>query len=422
MPKKSDFGCIVLAAGLGTRMKSDVPKVLHELCGRPIIWYSVRLLKTLNPKKAVFVAGFKKKEVDRHLEGFKSVKQPKLLGTADAVKRAKTAFKNFKGDILIFCADAPLVKEETLKALIETHRNRANSCTVLIARLNNPAGYGRIIKDKSGEVVKIVEEKDASFSEKAVTYVNTGTYCFKAKELFKYLDSVKKNKLKKEYYLTDVVGILKNEGLKTGSFLTDDPEEIIGINSRESLAEAEGTARRRINARLMGSGVTIIDPSATYIADDASIGRDTVIYPGTYIETNARIGKRCSIGPCAHLRGDIKIDDDVVIGNFAELKRVIVGKGSRVRHHCYLGDARLGAGVNVGAGAITANYDGKTKNKTVIGAGAFIGCNAVLVAPVRIGKNATVAAGAVVTKGRDVPANTTAAGVPAKILKKNSKG
>jgi len=399
-------------------MRSETPKVLHDICGKPMIAYSVDLVKSLGVKKAVFITGYGSEMVGKHLEGFKAIKQSQLLGTADAVNRARDYFKDFTGDILVIYGDAPLLRGETIEGLISKYKESENDCAILTTILKNPTGYGRIVRDANDRVTKIVEDQSATVFEKTIEEINVGAYCFNAKKLFPFIDKIQKDKKKKEYYLTDIIKLFSQNKLKIASYTTEDPTEMVGVNSREDLAYANRVIRDRINSRFMRQGVTIVDPRATYISGGASIGEDTTIYPGTVIESNVKIGKKCSIGPYAHLRGDIVLDDNVAVGNFAEIKRAHIGSGTKVRHHCYLGDVSIGKNVNIGAGAITANYDGKKKNKTTIEDGAFIGCNAVLVAPVKIGKNAVVGAGCVVPRNKNVPKNAVAVGVPARLHRK----
>jgi len=287
--------------------------------------------------------------------------------------------------------------------------------------MDDPAGYGRIKRDKDGNVTGITEEIEATGREKAVKEINVGTYCFRGDILFSLLNEVKNDNKKGEYFLTDIISLMRRKGLKIGAVSTDDSGEAIGINSRKDLSVAAKILQKRTALRLMESGVTIADPGTTYIAEDARIGKDTVIHPHTIIESGVAIGRDCSIGPFARIRPGCRLADNVEIGNFVELVRTRIGNKTKVKHHTYLGDAVLGRNINIGAGTITANYDGKGKYATHIGDGAFIGSGTILVAPVRIGKKAVTGAGAVVTKNHDVPAGAVVVGIPARVLRKKGK-
>lgn len=416
-----DLISIILAAGKGTRMRSDLPKVLHKICGRPMLDYVVGTAGSLGMKRIIVVVGHKAEMVERYLDsGLESVRQKVLLGTADAVLKARTRLKNSKrnDDILILYGDTPLLSTRTLKRLILRHKRDRASCTLLTAILNGPSDYGRILRDGKGRILRIVERIDASSGQRAIREVNVGAYCFRAKDLFDSLRMVRPQNLKGEYYLTDVISILSKRGLRVSSVTTKDSDEILGINSREDLARARSVIRCRTLTRLMSNGVTILDPPTTYIEEDARIGKDTVIYPLTIIEGDVRIGRNCEVGPLCRIRSGTRLKDNVKIGNFVEVVRSNIGQGSRAKHHTYLGDAVVGEDVNIGAGTIVANYDGRSKSKTHISSGAFIGSGTILIAPVKVGKGAVTGAGCVVTKGKDVPANTVVVGVPARALRK----
>jgi len=288
-------------------------------------------------------------------------------------------------------------------------------------KTNNPTGYGRIVRAEGGVVVKIVEEQDATVFEKAIEEINVGVYIFKTAELFDAIKKIKPNNRKKEYYLTDVIEVLNKKNLLVNSVVTEDADEILGVNSRESLAKAYEIFRKRVLAKVVAGGVTVLDPLTTFIDENVTIGKDTVIYPCTVIEREVTIGKNCSIGPFCRVRSGSVVGDDVCVGNFVELNRSRVGASSRIKHQSYIGDTRIGEGVNIGAGTIVANYDGKNKNQTVIKDGAFIGSGTIIVAPVKIGKEAITGAGAVVTKNKDVPDKAIVVGVPAKLLKKTKR-
>lgn len=417
---KEDIVAIILAAGRGTRMKSDVPKVLHEILGKPIIRHVLDSLKSSGISRIITVTGYGSSLLKDVLKGTKIVVQKELLGSGDAVKAAKKALGNYSGELVIICGDTPLIGSDTIRRLVERHRYSRASATLLTAKVKDPTGYGRIVR-KDGRIARIVEEDLAPVHEKAIDEVNVGTYCFNAKDLFESLSKVKPASNKAEYYLTETIEILHKISKRIESVTVEDPDDMIGINTRSDLANATKILKNRILERVMSSGVTIEDTASTTIYPDAHIGRDTIIKPNTVIESDVRIGKNCGIGPFAHIRPGTKIGDNVEIGNFVELVRTSVECGTKVKHHTYLGDAVVGRNVNIGAGTITANYDGKKKNKTIIEDGSFIGVGAILIAPVKIGKNATVGAGCVVPKNRNVSKGATVVGVPARILKKSNK-
>ncbi len=410
---------IILAAGKGTRMKSSKPKVLHEVCGKPIISYVLDIASAVSSLKTYVVVGHKADVVKDFLgKGVCIVEQKRLLGTADAVRSAEKLLKGYNGDILLLCGDTPLLNKSIIKKLVRGHQRKGAVCSILTSYIDNPSGYGRIIRNTIGNVIAIREEKDASCEEKKIKEINVGVYCVNSKRLFEALADVKINKKKREFYLTDVIEIFISQGLDVQTIETSDPVEGMGINTREDLAEAERIMRLRILRGFMLAGVTIVDPSTTYIGADVKIGQDTVIRPFTFIENNVRIGKNCVIGPFCRLRPGTRIGNDVSIGNFTEVSRTKISPKTKMMHFSYLGDSVVGTGVNIGAGTITANYDGKNKNVTHIGDGAFIGCDSVLIAPVKIGRNAITGAGSVVTRGRDVSANNVVVGVPAKVVGK----
>lgn len=431
-------GIVILAAGEGTRMKSGLSKVLHPLCGRPIIKHVVDVAKKINPEKIIMVVGHKADQVkDAVGSGIDFVVQERQLGTGHAVKVAEKALTDFKGDLLILSGDTPLVTFVTLKNLINLHNKNKSSATLLTTCLDNPYGYGRIVRNKNGLVEKIIEEKDATEYEKQIREVNTGIYCFEKDKLFSSLKKIKTNNKQKEYYLTDVIEILENENQVISAFLTNNSNEVLGINSRIQLAEAIGLMKKEINDYWMNEGVTIIDPQSTFIDKNVKIGRDTVIYPFCFLEGKTIVGKDCSVGPLAHLI-DAKIGNNVKIqytvarecdiegdnnigpfcslrpgtilekeakaGTFVEIKNTRIKEKGKVPHLSYMGDAVVGREANVGAGTITCNYDGVSKHKTIIEDGAFIGSDTMLIAPVKIGKKAITGAGSAIAK--DVPAGS----------------
>lgn len=414
-----NFSCVILAAGIGSRMNTQAPKSLHKICNVTMIERLIQTVKSQGIKHIVVVVGYGKKHLEEILKsnGVYTAEQKRLLGSADAVKAAKKYFKKFKNNIMLLYTDTPLLTKETLKLLSAKHINTNAVCTLLTTNIADPAGYGRILRNDSGEVIDIIEEKDATAQQKEITEINIGAYCFKKKELFDTIDAIKKNAKKGEFYLTDIVRHFHETAL-TLATCTDCPKaEALGVNSRQDLSAAEKIVRKRKISQLMQQGVTFVDPETAYIDEKVKIDKDTIIYPSVYIEGEVTIGKNCRIGPFARIRGRTKIGDNSTIGNFVEVVRSSVGCDTRIKHHSYIGDTTVGNNVNVGAGAITANYDGKNKNKTIIKDKAFIGVGAILIAPVTIGKKAMVGAGSVVTRNKNVPDNTTVVGVPAKPLK-----
>ncbi|MDZ5713789.1 bifunctional UDP-N-acetylglucosamine diphosphorylase/glucosamine-1-phosphate N-acetyltransferase GlmU [Jeotgalibacillus haloalkalitolerans] len=426
---------VILAAGQGTRMKSKLYKVLHPVCGKPMVEHVLEQVKEANMQEVITVVGHGAELVQSKLEGRSEfVLQAEQLGTAHAVMQAKDRLQGKDGITLVVCGDTPLITTETMSSLIQHHEEQQAKATILTAHEDNPAGYGRIIRGEDGLVTKIVEHKDANEEELAVQEVNTGTYCFDNKALFETLEKVNNDNAQGEYYLPDVIEILKNEGQAIAAYQTPSSDETLGVNDRVALSKAEQLMRTRINEQQMRNGVTLIDPASTYISADAVIGSDTVVYPGTVIEGNTVIGGECTIGPnseikdskvadrtvikqsvvhdseigsdvnigpFAHIRPQSAIEDEVKIGNFVEIKKTQFGKGSKASHLSYIGDAEVGSGVNLGCGSITVNYDGQKKHLTKIEDDAFVGCNSNLIAPVTIGKGAYVAAGSTINK--DVP-------------------
>jgi len=418
-----NFKAIILAAGRGTRMKSDLPKVLHKVCGKPVLDYVLDITKSLRSLKTYVVVGHGSQKVrDSVADDVEFVEQEKLLGTGDAVNRCASYLRNYNGTILVLCGDTPLLSRDIVAALLKKHLRCGASATVLTANISNPKGYGRIIRDAQGSFLAIREQKDVSVAQDKIREINVGVYCFKAQGLFESLKKVKLNPAKKEFYLTDVIELLLADGKNVGTFTTQDETAAFGVNNREDLAQAQAIIRQRILSRHMLSGVTIIDPLTTFIEANVMIGKDTLIHPMTMIHTDVRIGKNCSIGPLSRLRPGTRISDGVEVGNFAEVSRTTLGAGVMQKHFSFLGDAQVGRGVNIGAGVVTANYDGVHKNKTFIGPQAFIGSDAILVAPNKIGAGAMIGAGSVVAKGKNIPAGMVAVGIPARVIKKITKG
>ena len=445
-----------MAAGLGTRMKSNLAKVLHRLDGRPLINHVCETAVALNPQKIYIVVGHQGDDVqsavltenDASLVEFALQKQQR--GTGDAVNSAREFLENSDSTLLVLSGDVPMIRSETLAALVRKHNDRRSASTVLTVKLKDPSGYGRVVRDKNGMFERIVEQKDASDEEKQLDEINSGIYCFDTKKLFAALSQVKNHNAQGEYYLTDVPRILRDEGDDVAILLCNDPREIEGINDRRQLADMEDEMRRAAISRLMlESGATFVDPKAAYISSRSTIGRDTVIYPNVTIEgksvigegcvirqgtrivnstigngveirdncfiTDSTVGDNCTVGPMAHLRGHAVMVEGSKVGNFVELKKTTLGKGSKASHLTYLGDATIGENTNIGAGTITCNYDGKNKHETHIGDNVKIGSDTMLVAPIKVGDGATTGAGSVVTK--DVEKGSLVVGVPAKLMK-----
>ena len=409
---------VILAAGGGSRMKSATPKVLHPLCGRPMIFYALDLAAFVGAKQPVVIVGDEADAVRAQLpKDARAIVQHPPRGTGDAVLTAKRAIGS-TGDVLVLYADTPLLRRTTIQRLVEAHHKSNATCTLLTSHLADPSGYGRVLRDPgSGALVGVVEESDANAQQRTIREINVGAFCAKAALLFEALAQVQPSAVKKEWYLTQAFTILsRQDGTKFHSIRVEEANEAIGINTRHELAKATTTLRQRIMDGHLHNGVTIVDPANTYIDQGVTIGADSTIHPGTMIESGVTIGKRCSVGPYARLRSGVVVDDESRIGNFVELVRTTVGSGVRINHVTYLGDATVDDGVNIGAGTVTANFNGTDKSPTVIGKGAFIGCDTVLVAPVKVGPGAVTGAGSVVTKGHDVPARSTVVGVPARPL------
>ena len=401
-----DIKSVILAAGKGTRMKSETPKVLHEIFGKTLVGYVLDNVKNITSENFVIV-GHHADEVENFVktnyENAKTVLQTPQLGTGHAVSMVCPMLKDYKGLVLILCGDTPLITEETLKDFIEFHKSQNSDLTVMSTIFENPANYGRIIREP--DTLKcIVEEKDATPEQKAVKEVNAGIYCIDWAKVQPAFSQLTSNNAQGEYYLTDIIEWGKKNCLNVNAYIMKNNEEIFGINSRLHLAEATKIMQKRINEKHMINGVTIVDPDTTYISADTEIGQDTVIFPATYIEGKNKIGKNCKIGPCAHLRGGVEIADNVKIGNFVEVKKSKIASNTNAGHLSYIGDSEVGSNVNIGAGTITANYNPltKEKSKTVLKDSVKIGSNTVLVAPVTIEEGANIGALSVITK--NVPA------------------
>ena len=428
----ADLTTVILAAGKGTRMKSSLPKVLHKAGGKAMLAHVLTAAKEAGARRNIVVVGFGGEAVEAALKGeAEFVTQAEQLGTGHAVLQAEPLLGGTQGTVLVLCGDTPLLTGKLLEKLVREHAAAGAKATVLTAVMPDATGYGRVLRSADGMVERIVEHKDATAEERAVREVNSGIYCFEASDLFAALHEVGNDNAQGEYYLPDVIEILKKKGEKIFAVAADDYEETLGVNSRAQLAASEKILRRRKNEALMADGVTLMDPDTTYVDADVRVGRDTVIYPGTWLEGATVIGEGCEIGPSArfqdvkvgahvtahfcyaheceiadgvtlgpyvHIRPATKLAAHVKIGNFVEVKNSVVGEGTKLPHLSYIGDADIGAGVNMGCGTITVNYDGKKKFRTEVGDNAFVGCNSNLVAPVRVGAGAYIGAGSTITK------------------------
>jgi bifunctional UDP-N-acetylglucosamine pyrophosphorylase/glucosamine-1-phosphate N-acetyltransferase len=433
---------VILAAGKGTRMKSEDPKVLHRAAGLPLIEYVLRAADAVEPSTTVVVVGYMADRVRDALAkdaagqrpGLRFAVQEPQLGTGHALLQAEPHLAGHSGTVVLLSGDVPLLRPATLRALLDAHTARRAAATVLTARVDRPQGYGRIVR-QDGRIAAIVEDKDATPAEREIDEINSGIYAFALEPLFAALRSIGAANAQGEYYLPDLVKIYRERGLAVETVSLADPREILGVNSRKELADVTAILKTTRNDELMASGVTFIDPALAWIGPDVTVGPDTVIHPNVYLEGRTRIGAGCEInagvrivdstiedravinnycvikeshvragaiiGPFAHLRPLSDVGEGAHVGNFTELKKTTLGKGSKANHLSYLGDATIGAGVNVGAGTITCNYDGVHKHPTVIEDGAFIGSDSQLVAPVRVGKGAYIAAGSSIVE--DVP-------------------
>jgi len=441
---------IILAAGMGTRMRSSTPKVLHCLGGKPLIWYSLQAADEVDSELTVVVVGHKAEDVQKEVgDTTRCVVQEPQLGTGHAVQTAQRLTEGSTDLVVVTYADMPLLTGETMRTLIETQKANDGPVTMLTMVLDDSHGFGRVIRFEDGSVQEIVEEAQATPEQLAVRELNVGVYCFDSRWLWDALERVPLSP-EGEYYLTDTVGIATGDKLKVQAQVLQDPSEAIGINTRVHLAEAEAVLRRRINTSWMLEGVTLVDPDAVYIEPDVSIGRDTIIHPNTILRGATEIGEECVIGPNSvldgckvgsrckilasvldagavvgdgvvmgpfcHLRQGAHLAEGVRMGNFGEVKNSYLARGVQMGHFSYIGDARIGRNANIGAGTVTCNYDGVDKHPTEIGEDALIGSATMLVAPVKIGDRAQTGAGSVVT--RDVPPDTVVVGVPARPKKK----
>lgn len=392
---------IILAAGVSSRMNTQMPKVLHEVCGRPMLSYVVDACREAEVDKMYIVVGFGSERVQEEFKGAEDIVwvcQEKQQGTAHAVGCCKEYLADFEGQTLVICGDMPLVLSRILKTLIAEHEKEGAAMTLATSILKDPNGYGRIIRDEDGNIKAIVEHNDCTQEQLAICEVNPSYYLFDNKKLFDALEKVQPDNVKKEYYLTDTLSILLGAGEKVIAVTAVKPEEAMGVNSRQQLSEASKIMQWRIQKHLMDNGVTIVDPDNTWIDVRAKIGQDTVIEPFTYIHGEVEIGKGCRIGPFAYLRSGTVIEDDVVLGVFTEIKNSMLGRGVRARHHSYLGDASVGENVNIGAGSITANFDGEKVSRAKIGDNCYIGSGSILVSPLELKEGTRIEAGTVVSQ------------------------
>ncbi len=399
---ENNIMAIVMAAGKGTRMKSKKSKLVQKIYGKEVVKRAVENAEKAGVNEIVAVVGYMKEEVMAVLgDKAKYAYQDEMLGTGHAVMQAKEFLKGKKGKVLVLNGDVPLIRPETLNKLLEKSIENKEYATLLTAIYDNPTGYGRIVRDEGGNISAIVEEKDTTEEQKEIKEINAGIYCFDIEELLYALEKITPNNAQGEYYLTDVIQIMNEKGLKTGAVIVEDNTEILGINDRIQLEMLTKVLQMRINTEHMKKGVTIEDVNNTYIYDDVEIGMDTVIHPNTTIKSGVVIGEDCEIGPNAYIREGCKLANKVKIGSFVEIKKAIIGEGSKVPHLSYMGDCEIGEHCNIGCGTITCNYDGLHKSKTIIGNHSFIGSNTNLVAPVKLGDETFVAAGSTITD--DVP-------------------
>jgi bifunctional UDP-N-acetylglucosamine pyrophosphorylase / glucosamine-1-phosphate N-acetyltransferase len=433
----TEYAALILAAGKGTRMKSHLCKVLHPIAGRPMILYVTDSVREAGFNVVVTVVGHQAEEVKKTLaaEGTAFAFQEPQLGTGHAVASARNLLEDFQGDIFVLCGDIPLLRPDTIRKFLHFHEEHRSKLTVMTTCLDNPKGYGRVIRNGAANVTRIVEDRDASEDEKKIREINTGVYLMKASFLYSLLGRITPDNAQAEYYLTDVVSEACKDSVPVYGYVLENSEEAAGINSRSELARASAVVWNRVRESLMDAGVTLLDPGTVYVDAAVQIGPDTVIHPGVTISGESEIGTGCviesgvyiidskvgdrvhilqgsrlnnavvledsSIGPMAHLRPETHIGREARVGNFVELKKTIFGDGSKASHLTYLGDSFVGEKVNIGCGTITCNYDGKRKHPTVIGDRCFVGSDVQFVAPVKIGEGSLIGAGSTIT--RDVP-------------------
>ncbi len=430
-----DIVGVVLAAGKGERMVSKIPKVLHPVAGRAMLFYPLEALDRIGAVRRIVVVGHRREEIEASFEGVEFVVQREQLGTAHALLMTEERLREWQGGILILSGDVPLITERCLRGLIEVHRREAAHITMVTVEREDPRGYGRVVRDGEGRVMRVVEEVEAGPEEREIREVNGGIYLISSMPLYDVLKRIAPSERKGEFYLTDIIAMAKDMGYRVSAYLHDDPEEVMGVNTRKELAIANRVMRDRILGDLMASGVTVIDPSSTYVDYGVRVGMDSVLYPNVSIEGSSVVGEGCilengckivdstigdgcrikaftviedshvdrgvTIGPFARLRPGNRVEEGARIGNFVEVKNSTIGKGTKANHLSYIGDATVGGGVNIGAGTITCNYDGFKKHRTIIEEGAFVGSDTQLVAPVRVGKGAYIGSGSTITK--DVP-------------------
>jgi len=417
---------IVLAAGKGSRMKASRAKILHQICGKPMVCYPIRSLKVLGPETIYVVVSYQKDKVKTVLSNEKVnlIEQNSLLGTADALKSVLNKVDVKKGsNLFILYGDFPLIKSSILEDMLKHHVNSLADCTFAVLKpddITNFLDYGRVITDRDGNAIDILEPDELGKDSGKYKEINLGIYCIKYSSIFRdLLDKIKPSE-KGEFYLTHIIRLLHDKALKVETFKLDSSCFLMGINTQADVAKANEIMRMDLVNQFMQQGVTFIDPKNTYLEDGVQIGKDSIIYPNTTIESGVKIGKACIIGPSSRLREATVLEDEVEIGNFVEIVRSRIGKGTKIKHFSYIGDAIIHEGVNIGAGTITANFDGKDKNQTIIEKNAFIGSGTILVAPVKVREAAVTGAGTVIPRGKDVAKNTTVVGVPAKVLNKNN--
>lgn len=402
-----DVVAVVMAAGKGTRMKTNKAKAVHKIYGKEMVLRVVETAYKAGIKDILTVVGHKREEVEKVLgDSVNYAYQDELLGTGHTIMQAIPYLKEKKGKVIIMSGDVPIIRPETIKKLVAKSIADKEYATILTAIYDNPRGYGRVVRDIGGNVKAIVEEKDATDEEKEIQEINAGVYCFDIEELILALEKISPDNAQGEYYLTDVIKIMNDKGLKTGAIIVEDNTEILGVNDRMQLEMLTRILRIRINQEHMKKGVTIEDINNTYIYDDVEIGTDTVIHPNTTIKSGVVIGENCEIGPNSYIREGCNLANNVKVGSFVELKKAIIGEGTKVPHLSYMGDCEIGSKTNIGCGTITCNYDGFKKSKTIIGDNAFIGSNVNFIAPVNVGNNVIIAAGSTITE--DVPEDSLA--------------
>lgn len=392
---------IILAAGQSSRMNTKLPKVLHEVCGRPMLAYVLDACREVGVERIYVIVGYGREQIAEHYgdnDDLVFVEQAEQKGTGHAVMCCEEYLSGFEGQALVLCGDGPLIRAETLETLIEKHSAEKSTATLATTVLDDPAGYGRIVRDSYGNIQGIVEEDDCTDQQRKIKEINPAYYCFNARALMDALDQITPNNIKNEYYLTDALAVIIAHGHKVIAVTAVPPEDAMGVNSRAQLSKVSKIMQEKIQQRLMNSGVTIVDPPNTWIDARAEIGQDTVIEPFTYIHGRVRIGRNCRVGPFAYLRDGTVLDDDVVLGVFTEVKKSNLGSGVRARHHSYIGDAEIGKNANIGAGSITANFDGRSIQQSKIGDDSFIGSGSVLIAPIDVKDGSYIRPGTVVSQ------------------------